>query len=85
MSFQTKSPGPDISRKNVTHNTGGPFGAAVFEAGSGRVVTVLFPQKIIIILNGVTETVFLGGGEREHCKVTHIFFALEHAKKYSTS
>eukprot|EP00669_Euglena_mutabilis_P014151 TRINITY_DN9198_c0_g1_i1.p1 TRINITY_DN9198_c0_g1~~TRINITY_DN9198_c0_g1_i1.p1 ORF type:complete len:283 (-),score=77.54 TRINITY_DN9198_c0_g1_i1:197-991(-) len=30
----------DISRKNMTNNTGGPFGAAVFEARSGRVVSL---------------------------------------------
>lgn len=30
----------DVSRENVERGTGGPFGAAIFEAGSGRVVAV---------------------------------------------
>lgn len=30
----------DIARRNVEHGTGGPFGAAVFETGSGRLVAV---------------------------------------------
>ena len=30
----------EIARQNVEHRTGGPFGAAVFEAASGRVVGV---------------------------------------------
>jgi tRNA(Arg) A34 adenosine deaminase TadA len=30
----------DLARRNVEHRTGGPFGAAVFEAESGRVVGV---------------------------------------------
>lgn len=30
----------DVSRENVTRATGGPFGAAVFERGSGRLVAV---------------------------------------------
>ena len=30
----------ELARQNVEHRTGGPFGAAVFEAGSGRVVGV---------------------------------------------
>lgn len=28
----------DLARRNVEHGTGGPFGAAVFETGSGRLV-----------------------------------------------
>ncbi len=28
----------DLARRNVAHRTGGPFGAAVFESASGRVV-----------------------------------------------
>jgi tRNA(Arg) A34 adenosine deaminase TadA len=30
----------EISRRNVERGSGGPFGAAIFEAGSGRVVAV---------------------------------------------
>ena len=30
----------DLSRKNVEEETGGPFGAAVFEMGTGRLVSV---------------------------------------------
>lgn len=30
----------DVSRANVEHSTGGPFGAAIFEAESGRLVSV---------------------------------------------
>jgi tRNA(Arg) A34 adenosine deaminase TadA len=30
----------ELSRQNVLHGTGGPFGAVVFERGSGRVVGV---------------------------------------------
>ncbi len=30
----------DLSRRNVEEGTGGPFGAAVFEAGTGRLVSV---------------------------------------------
>src|SRR2546430_6182678 len=30
----------DLARQNVLHDTGGPFGAAVFERDSGRVVAV---------------------------------------------
>lgn len=30
----------DLSRENVLHGTGGPFGAAVFEEGTGRLVSV---------------------------------------------
>jgi tRNA(Arg) A34 adenosine deaminase TadA len=30
----------DLSRENVERCTGGPFGAAIFEAGSGRLVSV---------------------------------------------
>lgn len=30
----------DVSRENVTHGTGGPFGAAIFESDSGKVVAV---------------------------------------------
>lgn len=30
----------ELARRNVEHRTGGPFGAAVFEAASGRVVGV---------------------------------------------
>jgi tRNA(Arg) A34 adenosine deaminase TadA len=30
----------ELARQNVEHRTGGPFGAAVFEAASGRVVGV---------------------------------------------
>lgn len=28
----------DLARRNIEHGTGGPFGAAVFETGSGRLV-----------------------------------------------
>ena len=28
----------DLARRNIEHKTGGPFGAAVFEAGSGRLL-----------------------------------------------
>lgn len=28
----------ELARRNVSHDTGGPFGAAVFEIGSGRLV-----------------------------------------------
>lgn len=30
----------DVSRENVTHGTGGPFGAAIFESDSGKLVAV---------------------------------------------
>jgi hypothetical protein len=30
----------DLARQNVEHGTGGPFGAAVFERESGRLVSV---------------------------------------------
>ncbi|HUF65160.1 MAG TPA: nucleoside deaminase [Gemmatimonadaceae bacterium] len=30
----------DVARRNVEHGTGGPFGAAVFESGSGRLVAI---------------------------------------------
>lgn len=30
----------ELARENVARNTGGPFGAAVFEAGTGRLVAV---------------------------------------------
>ena len=29
-----------VSRENMTHGSGGPFGAAIFESGSGRLVSV---------------------------------------------
>jgi tRNA(Arg) A34 adenosine deaminase TadA len=29
-----------LARENVRHGTGGPFGAAIFEAGSGRLVAI---------------------------------------------
>ena len=30
----------DLARQNIEHKTGGPFGAAVFESGTGRLVAV---------------------------------------------
>lgn len=30
----------ELSRENVEHETGGPFGAAIFEVGTGRLVSV---------------------------------------------
>ena len=36
----------DLARENVLQRTGGPFGAAIFEAGSGRLVSVGLNQVV---------------------------------------
>lgn len=41
-----------VSRENVTHGTGGPFGAAIFEQGSGRLVAV--GMNSVVRLNNCT-------------------------------
>jgi tRNA(Arg) A34 adenosine deaminase TadA len=41
-----------VSRANVEHGTGGPFGAAVFEQGSGRLVAV--GMNSVVRLNNST-------------------------------
>jgi tRNA(Arg) A34 adenosine deaminase TadA len=41
-----------LSRENVTHGTGGPFGAAVFERESGRIVAV--GVNSVVRLNNAT-------------------------------
>jgi tRNA(Arg) A34 adenosine deaminase TadA len=42
----------DVSRANVEHATGGPFGAAIFESQSGRVVAV--GMNSVVRLNNCT-------------------------------
>jgi tRNA(Arg) A34 adenosine deaminase TadA len=42
----------DISRENVERGTGGPFGAAIFEIGSGRLVSV--GMNSVVRLNNCT-------------------------------
>jgi len=39
----------DLSRQNVVHETGGPFGAAVFETATGRLVAV--GMNLVVPLN----------------------------------
>lgn len=41
-----------VSRENVEHGTGGPFGAAIFEAESGRLVSV--GMNCVVRLNNCT-------------------------------
>ncbi|HEU0015518.1 MAG TPA: nucleoside deaminase [Longimicrobium sp.] len=41
-----------LSRENVVRGTGGPFGAAIFEAGSGRLVSV--GMNSVVRLNNCT-------------------------------
>ena len=42
----------DVARENVTRGTGGPFGAAVFESESGRIVSV--GMNSVVRLNNCT-------------------------------
>jgi len=42
----------DVSRANVEHTTGGPFGSAIFESKSGRVVAV--GMNSVVRLNNCT-------------------------------
>src|ERR1035437_9793703 len=41
-----------ISRKNVEHESGGPFGAAIFESATGRLVAV--GMNSVVRLNNCT-------------------------------
>lgn len=42
----------DVSRENVRHGTGGPFGAAIFEQGTGALVSV--GMNSVVRLNNCT-------------------------------
>ena len=42
----------DVSRENVRHGTGGPFGAAIFEAGTGALVAI--GMNSVVRLNNCT-------------------------------
>jgi hypothetical protein len=67
----------DLSRLNLRHETGGPFGAAIFEAGTGRLLapgvnmvvasncSVLHAEIVAMMVAQTTVGDFdLGGGDR---------------------
>lgn len=60
-----------LARENVLHNTGGPFGAAVFEHDSGRLVSI-----------GVNSVARLHNAML-HAEVMALMFAEAHLQSYT--
>lgn len=60
----------ELARQNVLRDTGGPFGAAVFESDSGRLVAagvnVVTPQEISVLHAEITALIAAHKARRSH-------------------